>query len=93
MGITYVDAEAVGPTGRRAPVRLMVDSGATRTPCFRRTYGKAIGLEPTREMSFSLADGTQVARRISECRLSLEQGEDHTPVILGEPGDEGLLGC
>ena len=43
-------------------------------------------------MSFSLADGTQVVRRISGCWLSLEQGEDHTPVILGEPGDEGLLG-
>ena len=41
-----------------------------------------------REMSFSLADGTQVVRRISGCWLSLEQGEGHTPVILGEPGDE-----
>ncbi len=92
MGITYVDAEAVGPTGKRAAVRLMVDSGATYS-LLPEDVWKAIGLEPTREMSFSLADGTQVARRISECRLSLEQGEDHTPVILGEPGDEGLLGA
>ena len=91
MGITYVDAEAVGPTGRRAPVRLMVDSGATYS-LLPEDVWKAIGLEPTREMSFSLADGTQVARRISECRLSLEQGEGHSPVILGEPGDGGLLG-
>ncbi len=91
MGITYVDAEAVGPTGRRAPVRLMVDSGATYS-LLPEDVWKAIGLEPTREMSFSLADGTQVVRRISECWLSLEQGEGHSPVILGEPGDGGLLG-
>ena len=53
---------------------------------------KAIGLEPTREVSFSLADGTQIVRRVSRCWLTLEQGEDYTPVILGEPGDSGLLG-
>ena len=43
-------------------------------------------------MSFTLADGTTVDRKISECYISLPQGEGHTPVILGEPGDEALLG-
>ena len=91
MGITYVDAEAVGPTGKRETVRLLVDSGATYTLLPENVW-RAIELEPTREMNFSLADGTQVQRRISTCWLVLEQGEDHTPVILGEPGDAGLLG-
>ena len=91
MGITYVEAEAVGPTGKRESVRLLVDSGATYS-LLPEPVWRAIELEPTREMSFSLADGTQVVRRISECRLSLEQGEGHSPVILGEPGDGGLLG-
>ena len=91
MGITYVDAEAIGPTGIRAPVRLMVDSGATYS-LLPEDVWKAIGLEPTRDMAFSLADGTQITRHISRCWLTLEQGEDYTPVILGEPGDEGLLG-
>ena len=91
MGITYVEAEAVGPTGKREALRLLVDSGATYS-LLPEPVWRAIQLEPTREMSFSLADGTQVVRRISSCRLSLEQGEDHTPVILGEPGDEALLG-
>ena len=91
MGITYVDAEAIGPTGKREAVRLLVDSGATYS-LLPEDVWKAIELEPRREMSFSLADGTQVVRRISGCCLSLEQGEDHTPVILGEPGDEALLG-
>lgn len=30
--------------------------------------------------------------RSSECHISLPQGQGHTPVILGEPGDEALLG-
>ena len=29
---------------------------------------------------------------MSECHIALPQGEGHTPVILGEPGDEALLG-
>ena len=91
MGITYVEAEAIGPTGKREAVRLLVDSGATYS-LLPENIWRAIELEPTREMSFSLADGTQVVRRISRCWLVLEQGEEHTPVILGEPGDEGLLG-
>lgn len=39
-----------------------------------------------------LADGTSVERAVSECYIILPQGEAHTPVILGEPGDEALLG-
>ena len=35
---------------------------------------------------------TQVERRVSECYLVLPQCEAHTPVILGEPGHEALLG-
>ena len=34
-----------------------------------------------------------IRRNGSECYIVLPQGEGHTPVILGEPGDdEGLLG-
>jgi predicted aspartyl protease len=53
---------------------------------------RAIELSPKRRMTFTLADGTTVEREISECHITLPQGEGHTPVILGEPGDEPLLG-
>lgn len=43
-------------------------------------------------MAFSLADGTTVEREVSECYFVLPQGEAHSPVILGEPDDEALLG-
>lgn len=43
-------------------------------------------------MTFTLADGTSVERKVSECHIVLPQGESYTPVVLGEPGDEPLLG-
>jgi predicted aspartyl protease len=46
-----------------------------------------------RKMSFVLADGTEIERTVSECRMSLQGHEAHTPVILGEPGDDALLGA
>jgi len=39
-----------------------------------------------------LADGTEIERKVSECRIALPHGERHTPVMLGEKGDEALLG-
>lgn len=36
--------------------------------------------------------GTTIECQVSECHISLPQGEGHTPVILGEVGDEALLG-
>ncbi len=32
-----------------------------------------------------------ITRGISECLIALPQGEGHTPVVLGEPGDEQAL--
>jgi len=74
-----------------ASVRFLVDSGATYSLLGKDTW-QAIGLKPKRDASFSLADGTQIERQISECHVTLPQGEGHTPVILGEDGDESLLG-
>ncbi len=91
MGITYLSGTVHGPTGIEAEVSFLVDSGATYTLVPLRVWQK-IGLSAKREMTFTLADGTTVERRISECYLVLPQGETHTPVILGEPDDEASLG-
>ena len=92
MGLTYVDGVVTAPSGRSAPVRLLVDSGATYTLLPNRIW-KDLGLTPKRTHIFTLADGTGVERQISECHITLEQGDGHTPVILGEEGDEALLGA
>jgi predicted aspartyl protease len=39
-----------------------------------------------------LADATTIERSISEAYVALPQGEAHTPVVLGEDGDQALLG-
>lgn len=91
MGLTFVEATAKGPSGKERRVRFLVDSGATYSLLTPEDW-KAIGLSAKRTMDFTLADGTVIKRNISECYLSLSQGEGHSPVILGEEGDEPLLG-
>lgn len=92
MGITYIAGKVRGPTGKEAEVRFLIDSGATYS-LLPKTVWEAIELVPKRELGFTLADGTVIRRQVSECYIMLPQGEGHTPVILGEPGDdEALLG-
>jgi clan AA aspartic protease len=92
MGITYVEGLLTGPTGKQATVRFLVDSGATYTLVPHEVW-KALDLVPKRTVTFTLADGTPIPRAVSECHLTLPQGDAHTPVILGESGDEALLGA
>ncbi len=91
MGITYVEGTVRGPGGQEQQVSFLVDSGATYTLLPHAAW-RAIELVPQREVAFTLADGTVVERRVSECHLTLPQGAAHSPVILGEPDDEPLLG-
>ncbi len=91
MGITYVEGTVFGADGRQCSLRFLVDSGATYSllpaDCWR-----SIGLTPRRALEFRLADGSALRRQVSECKIVLPQGETHTPVILGEDGDQPLLG-
>jgi clan AA aspartic protease len=92
VGISYVEGIVRGPSGNEATVRFLIDSGAMYSLVPEPVWN-AIGLAPKREMQFSLADGRLVRRWVSECHIALPQGEGHTPVVLGEPGDaEPLLG-
>jgi len=92
VGISYIHGTVHGPTGKEASVRFLIDSGATYS-LLPGPVWQAIGLAPKREMEFVLADGTTVHRPVSECHLSLPQGDGHTPVVLGQPDDpEALLG-
>jgi len=74
-----------------AMVRFLVDSGATYT-LLPYDVWQRLGLVSKRSMTFTLADGTLIERPVSECYIILPQGEAHTPVILGKPGDEAVLG-
>ena len=91
MGVLYIEGTVTGPKGKKVTARFLVDSGATYTLLPHDDW-KKIGLEPKRSVTFTLADGPAVERKVSECHIALPQGEGHTPVILGEPHDEPLLG-
>jgi len=91
MGLTFVEGMVTGPTGKQRSVRLLVDSGAMYS-LLGHEHWKSIELTPQRVMEFTLADGSVIKRGVSECLLTLSQGQGHTPVILGEEGDESLLG-
>ena len=91
MGIACIEGVVTGPTGKQVTVWFLVDSGATYTLLPYDDW-RAIGLAPKRSVTFTLADGTLIDRKVSECHIALPQGEGHTPVTLGEPGDEPLLG-
>jgi len=92
MPLMFIEGVVTGKKKQSARVEFLVDGGAVYTLLPEKDW-KAIGLRPKRKLTFTLADGTRVERNISEGHISLPQGEGHTPVILGEPGDEPLLGA
>ena len=91
MGLTYVDATVTGPTGWSRTLDLLVDSGASYSLLPSDVWNE-LELKPDETLDFILADGTKIERRASECKIRLNGKERHTPVILGEVGDEPLLG-
>jgi predicted aspartyl protease len=91
VGVTYIEATLTGPTNKQATLRFLVDSGPTYTLVPHNVW-TALDLTPKRSVTFSLADGTMIERAVSECHIALPQGDGYTPVILGEPGDQALLG-
>jgi clan AA aspartic protease len=91
VGLVFVEGTVTGPTGQQVSLQFLVDSGATYTLLPHHIW-PLIGLTPKRSVRCTLADGTIIERQVSERHIVLPQGEGHTPVILGEPGDEALLG-
>ena len=74
-----------------ADIDFLVDSGAV----YSLVPGKILDqldIEPYREMSFSLADGTTIKRRISSAYFEFEGEGEPAPVVYGEEGDTPLLG-
>ncbi|MBM3327700.1 MAG: aspartyl protease [Calditrichaeota bacterium] len=90
MGIVYAKAVVTGPKGSRT-VKFLVDSGASYS-LLPLSVWKRIGIKPKKKMEFTLADGTEIVRSVAECFIQVFDEEAHTPVVLGEEGDEALLG-
>jgi clan AA aspartic protease len=77
-----------------ADVEFLVDSGAVYSVVPGKILDE-LGIEPYKEMSFSLADGTSLKRKVSSAYFEFEfEGEGGpAPVVYGEVGDSPLLGA
>ena len=91
MGLTKVTVK-IGRGREAVDVDCLVDSGASYTLLPENVWRK-LKLRPIDEMKFVLADGTVIKRKLSEVWLEYEGRGRTTQVILGEKGDEALLGA
>ena len=94
MGITtaILTVREHRKSAKSADVEFLVDSGAV----YSLVPGKILDeldIEPYKEMSFSLADGTSIKRKISSAYFEFEGEGGPAPVIYGEEGDTALLGA
>lgn len=93
--MVHVDVDVSRSGGPGLPVRFLVDSGAVYSVLPRDAW-ISLGLTPARRMEFVLADGTVIERDVAHCFFTYETYEGveaPSPVVLGEPGDDALLGA
>ncbi|MGH9948096.1 MAG: retroviral-like aspartic protease family protein [Pyrinomonadaceae bacterium] len=91
MGLIHIEGTLTGKNNNSETVEFLVDSGASYTLLPKQVWEK-LELKSKKSLSFILADGTKVERGISECFIQILDDEGHTPVLLGEEGDDALLG-
>lgn len=94
MGLTTVKMRVRGNETSAAFVDLdfLVDSGALFSVIPAGEWER-IGIIPKEHVPVSLADGTVLDRRIGTASLTYGSVERPCTVLLGEPGDEPLLGA
>lgn len=80
-----------GAGDRLASVDALVDTGATFT-WIPRDVLASVGVTPTDERPFVLADGREVRYAIAWARIRIGGREQPTIVVFGEPGTEPILG-
>ena len=94
MGLTYVKVRVGNPAnGRRSEeVTCLVDSGAVYSlvpgPVLRK-----LGVKPHSTREFVLADGQVIQRKLATATFEYEKRRGDSMVIVGEPGDDPLLGA
>ena len=94
MGITtqYLKVKESRKAKESIDVEFMIDSGAVYSLVPRKIL-KKLGIDPYRELSFALADGSTISRKVGEAYFELNGDGATAPVIFGEKNDEPLLGA
>lgn len=93
MGITKVTCTVRNPLKPKLSESkdFLVDSGASYT-LIPKEMAKKLHIHPVFEKEFILADGTTMKRQIGNAYVTYNDIEVGTPVILGEEGDQPMLG-
>ena len=93
VGLTHVELSIANPAKPKRSVRLslLVDSGAVYSVVPASVLRK-LGIKPHSRRTFTLADGTQITRRVGDVLFRVDGRQGASPVIFGEKDDSTLLG-
>jgi clan AA aspartic protease len=92
MGAFTVPVDIGNPSGSRfTSVDALVDTGATYTWIPRDILGD-LGVRPTEQRIFELADGRQVRYGFAWATIRVQGKVQPTPVVFGDEGSSPLLG-
>ena len=94
MRLTHVSVKVGNPAnGRRAEeVRCLVGSGAIYS-LIPRAVLRRLGIKPHSRREFVLANGDVIRRRLATATFEYAGRRGDSMVIVGEPGDDPLLGA
>ena len=94
MGLTFVTVKVGNPAnGQRAEeVACLVDSGAIYSLIPGRVLRK-LGIKPHSSREFVLANCEVIRRRLATATFEYEGRRGDSMVIVGEAGDDALLGA
>ncbi len=93
MGFVYIKAGVVNPANLKkvSRVKFLVDSGSLYSVVSERIL-KRLGIKPESNITFTLANGEEVKRRVGNALFIYQRRRRASPVIFGNPGDCPLLG-
>ena len=94
MGVTYVKVKVGNPADGRKTVEVqcLVDSGAVYSLIPGRIL-RRLGIRAHSKREFILANGEAIRRRLATATFEYEGRRGDSMVIVGEPGDDPLLGA
>src|SRR5574341_2020360 len=94
MRVTYVKVRVGNPAdgGETVEVQCLVDSGAVYSLIPGRIL-RRLGIRPHSKREFILANGEVIHRRLATATFEYEGRRGDSMVIVGESGDDPLLGA
>jgi len=94
VGLTHVSVKVGNPANRRRTenVRCLVDSGVIYA-LIPRAVLRRLGIKSHSTREFVLANGDVIRRRLATATFEFQGRRRDSVVIVGEPGDDPLLGA